>query len=365
MAQFHVLLIRFSSLGDLVLHSACAAAIKQRWGDRVYISLLTADSFAPLMEGIPFIDEVHPVDRDCGVKDLLSRVREMEGERRIDFLVDLHGTLRSLLIRYYFWRIPRIYVDKRTWERGLLIWAKLDFLSWQYSRGRGPGWGEPMVERVPRDFAAVFHYPVDQEVRGPQGQLSFSCWTFQAERIDLELGLRPPYMVVAVSASAVEKRWPVQSFKQFFQLALQDSLLASWQFVITAGAEDDFCQQFSPLCTRYPQRLLNLQGQTTLEESVYLVKKADFCLGNDTGIPHFAESVGTPTLTILGPTGEQFGFYPHLPGSSTLSVPLWCRPCSSNGHGHCIRSRRFCLDNITPSMVLVKVKQLLAESGWL
>ena len=65
------------------------------------------------------------------------------------------------------------------------------------------------------------------------------------------------------------------------------------------------------------------------------------------GLPHISESVGTPSLFIIGPTGEEFGFYPHLPGSDIVSKRLWCRPCTTNGKGNCIRSERYCLNLIS------------------
>ena len=366
MAPLHLLLIRFSSLGDIVLHSSCAAAIKRRWGQSVHISLLTSQVFAPLMEETPFIDEIHSFSRTQGLRELVKQVKGIHEKRKIDFLLDIHGSLRSLLIRYYFWQIPRLYGDKRTLERFLLTWGKLDILSPQYAhaygegRGEKNGFGELLLKRIPRDFASVFQYSTTSW--GPKAQLSFSSWTFQHDNIPLELGVESPFILVAPSASFVEKRWPAEYFKKFLQMALEDVELAPFQFVITAGPEDSFCLAFEDLCKLYPQRLLNLQGKTTLDESVQLAKAAHFCIGNDTGIIHYAESVGTPVLAILGPTGEQFGFYPHLPGSDTVSLSLWCRPCSSNGKGRCVRSERFCLTLISPKIVLNKVKKLLPRN---
>ena len=368
MAKLHLFVLRFSSLGDIVVQSSCIAAIKRRWGDSVHLSLLTSQEFAPLMEGTPFIDEVHSFPRTLGVGALLDKVKAIHGKNKIDCFLDLHGTLRSLVIRFYFWKIPRIYGDKRTLERLLLTLGKIDVLSWQYGGQRKKGWGELILERVAKDFAAIFQYPV--EGKGlelpstyPQGQLSFSCGTFQKDSLEKELGLSCPFVVLAPSASFPGKRWPVESFKAFLALALGEKELSPFQFVISAGPKDDFCTQFDDLCERYPHRVVNLQGKLTLKENIFLLKKAHFCLGNDTGIPHLAESVGIPTLVILGPTGEQFGFYPHLSGSDTLSLSLWCRPCSSNGKGTCIRSQRFCLTLITPEMLLAKAKPMILKRG--
>jgi ADP-heptose:LPS heptosyltransferase len=117
-----------------------------------------------------------------------------------------------------------------------------------------------------------------------------------------------------------------------------------------------------PLEKKYPQRFFNLQGKTSLMESAVLAQNAFRVIGNDTGIPHLAEAVGTPALFILGPTGEQFGFYPHLPLSRALFKNLWCRPCTTNGKGHCIRSERFCLTGISVEQVKSEIDLLLKDN---
>ena len=211
----HIVMIRFSSLGDIVLHSSCAQAIKERWGAAVHLSLFTSRPLAPLMEGTPWIDEVHAFDRQRGVAALLTQVKEIHRRRKIDFFLDLHGTLRSLLIRYAFWRVPRLYVDKRSAERWLLTWGKLDLLSGQYRNNRPRGWGEALLRRIPRDFAQVFQYST--KFLAERSQLSFCRWTFGAQGPELlaSWGVRPPFIVVAPSASFEQKRWPAQSYRDF------------------------------------------------------------------------------------------------------------------------------------------------------
>ncbi|MCY4643539.1 MAG: glycosyltransferase family 9 protein [Bacteriovoracales bacterium] len=365
----HLLLIRFSSIGDIPLHLCVAANIKERWGNRVHLSLLTSSLCAPLMEGAPFIDDIHGFPKKAPPKALLRFIRSIHQKKKIDFLLDLHGSLRSLLVRLYFWKIPGLCLDKRSFERHLLIFAKLDLLSFQYrspskgssskgsSKERKRGEGEPVVERIPKDFAPVFRYrPEEREGKWPK---TFCAKTFEKSSFLRPSSLRSPYILVAVSASQAQKRWPLSSYERFLAQALVDEDFQGLQFVITAGPVDDFCSRFFELEKRHPKRLLNLQGKTSLTESVHLAKEAHFCLGNDTGILHLAESVGTPVLAIFGPTGQAQGLYPHLPESDTLSLSLWCRPCNTSTKGRCIRSERFCLTRISPEMVRDKLKTLL------
>ena len=76
---------------------------------------------------------------------------------------------------------------------------------------------------------------------------------------------------------------------------------------------------------------------------------------------HLTEALGTPVISIFGPTHESLGFAPHLKKSKVISKDIWCRPCSTNGSGKCFRSRRFCLDDIDPSEVFSVMKEVIDD----
>ena len=132
-------------------------------------------------------------------------------------------------------------------------------------------------------------------------------------------------------------------------------------FPILAGPDDTFCQEFDSLVEKYPGKVFNLYGKTSLTESAAFTKEANICVGNDTGLLHVAESLGTPILMIYGPTSEFFGFRPHLKSSRYMSVPLWCKPCSTTGKRKCFRKEAYCLTGITPEKVHQELNQMLAE----
>lgn len=373
MAKIHFLVIRFSSLGDIVLNSSILGHLKQRYGENIHISFLTSKMFCPLYEGHPHIDSLYGFSRQKGLKGLLalfSEVKKIHEERPIDLFLDLHGTLRSLALRFRFFSIPRLFVDKRTVERSLLTAFKMNILSQQgkkqFKRDEVPHrFGELLLARTVEDFKGILD--IERVVRQENGQLSSCTQTFRDDpgfsltKWGLAESDAKKYIVLVPSASFPEKRWPLESFVSLVKKVLADSSFDQFKLMVLAGPDDEFCRVFDQFSEAHPGRFFNLQGKSNFAETAMLVKKAAYCVGNDTGVPHIAESVGTPSIFILGPTGEEFGFYPHLKQSRAVMLRLWCRPCTTNGKGNCIRSERFCLTQISPEMVWKEMLGLQKE----
>ncbi len=378
----HIVLVRFSSLGDVILTTSLIKFLRNWGGKNLYLTYLTSRPFVPLLQGHPHIDQVVGIEREHKVKKLRTEkqkapqgglrglyqlVKKIDEERPITLFIDAHGTLRSLFLRSVFFFKPWLVVDKRTFERWLLTGPlKLNFLS-----------GEHLLRRIVKDFAGIFGVndvnAIDQilkELEGQNGQLSTSFVDTLNWQQEIFPTLRPElakllsgdhfWIGLVPSASYVEKRWPIKHFQELLELFLEDENLKKLKakVMILAGPEDTFCSQFNGVVEKSDSRIVNLQGQTNLDESMRLVKMCSVVLGNDTGLPHMAESVGTPVLVILGPTGEEFGFHPHLKNSRPISLKLWCRPCTTNGAGFCIRSERFCLTKISPARVLAELKEV-------
>jgi ADP-heptose:LPS heptosyltransferase len=328
--------------------------------------------FSPLYEGHPHIDRVYGFSRNKGLgglKQLFDFVKQINQEEPIDLFLDLHGTLRSLFLRLRFFSIPRLFIDKRTFERGILTTFKLNILSQQglgndKRQGLGHRYGELLLARTVNDFLGIFN--LSGVRKKPNGQLSSVVQTyyddpqFSLQKWGLE-GKEKKYIVYVPSASFPEKRWPPEYFLDLMRSKLVDLKFSHLSFVVLAGPADKFCDLFNPLTKEFSGRFFNLQGKSDFVETTMLVKKALFVVGNDTGVPHIAEAVGTPSLFILGPTGEEFGFYPHLHQSQLAMKRLWCRPCTTNGKGNCIRSERFCLTQISPSEVSSIMNKMLDQ----
>ena len=96
----------------------------------------------------------------------------------------------------------------------------------------------------------------------------------------------------------------------------------------------------------------------SLMETAYLLKGADFYLGGDTGLAHLAESLGTPTKVIFGPTAPDMGFGPWREESQAISSPLPCRPCGKDGRV-CYRltQKHLCLKGLSVEAVFTQIRK--------
>ena len=335
----HILLIRFSSMGDVVLQTATINWLRSLLGKSLRLTFVTSQEFASLIDSHPGLDEVITFNRRSGEKwkHLIQKIDHADKLNPIDLIIDLHGTLRSFRLRMSYWTTPCLVADKRRWERFLLtklkgVWAKRLIHTHFFGL-------ENQVERVINDFESLFQdsrgVRATKEYRkGPHDEL-----TTLALLPDAKIG--GDYIVLAPSASFASKRWPIRSFLELAKKMIDST---AFKVVILAGPDDKFCEVFNELKS---ERLLNLQGKTSLSESMGILSKSKFCIGNDSGINHIAEAYGVPVLTIFGPTDPRFGFAPHGSSSKFLSKELWCKPCSTTGSKKCFRDKLYCMENIS------------------
>ncbi len=332
----NILLIRFSSLGDVVLQTATVKWLKERFGGKINIYFLTSKEFASMVEGHPLIKEVIAYDRRSG-ESLFSLARRLKSVQSFDLIFDVHATTRSFLLRSFLFSIPRLVIDKRRLERLLL---QVPFLSKKWWHWSFLGLS-PQVHRIAEDFQAIFYAP-------PFASLPLSSLPTLAS-----ISHPRDYVVLAPVASFNSKHWSVNNYVELAQKILHETNL---DVVIIAGPTDQHCDAFN---TIHSDRLLNLQGKTKLLESAAWLKRARVVVGNDSGMNHIAEAQGVKVLTLFGPTHEAFGFAPHLKNSKTISLDLWCRPCSATGKRECYRSEKFCLTLITPQRVWNELEGML------
>lgn len=174
------------------------------------------------------------------------------------------------------------------------------------------------------------------------------------------LGLDEPYVVLNPNAGelALERRWSVARFAR-----LADEVLAQFPgriVVVGAAAETPYVKSMlEQVQTR--ERVIDLSGQTPLDELVALFAQARVLMSNDTGPLHLASAVGTPTVSVFGPeTPVLFG--PRGPQHRIVYKGLACSPCLSVHNGrsvNCPYATTHCVDSIAVSEVLAAVRASL------
>lgn len=350
----HFVLIRFSSLGDVVIQTAFISWLKSQFSN-CKITFVTSSEFTGLVEGHPHIDHVVGYKKAKGLKDLISLralSKKIDQQHPVDFIIDLHGTTRSYFYKFLSPNIPAINLDKRRFERFLLVKFKIDLLKKE----------KTLHSRVIDDYQGLFNKYFSDSEQDCLTSSPISIVKDKEAKEEVAESIKPfeQYIILAPVASFAPKRWAVDNFIQLAKTILNDSQFNRYGVAIVAGPNDDYVDSFNQLNSLFPDRFINYKGKTNLSETSKIIRYSSLLIGNDTGMGHIAESFNIPIISIFGPTSESFGFAPHLKNSDSISVDLWCRPCSTTGKKKCFRSKQLCMENVTIDSVfnLIKTKLL-------
>jgi heptosyltransferase-2 len=332
------LVIRFGALGDLCLLAwSLAAYARSRTGDEnagdAPVALATKASYAELMTCVPGVGTVHALT-GSRLRDLLRLARRLRAERPAE-IIDAHGSLRSRFLLTLLGRGADRRLAKDTAAR----------LSLLFLRRRGAPLARSMRDRFDElfDLAAADPTPVQP----PLAEIALAT----ADPVR-RLGLAP-------GARWDTKRWPTPHFAEFLQRFRRADRAPVRIFL---GPQEESWFDGSSLAKAAAELPdVEILRNGSLREVAAALGGCTTLLTNDSGLLHLAEAVGTPVLALFGPTVAEFGYFPGLPESRVLQLPLDCRPCSRNGKRPCWRQDQACLAEIPAARVL---EQLLALPPW-
>lgn len=325
------LLVRFSSIGDVLLTTPLVRALRARHPD-AEIVFVTKQAMAPLVTDNPHLSQVVALAPGEPVRELARRLATLRPTRGLD----LHGSLRSAALRLLV-RCPWRGYSKRKLARGVLVSTKIDL----YGRR------VPVAERY-------FEAARGLDVRPDGGPPEFFLAGAARERVAQWLGARGldarPLAVLAPGAAHFTKRWPLERW-----LALAQRLRDRGYGLMAVGGPDDraTAESLVPLAE-------NAAGAFTLQETGAALARARVAVTGDTGVMHMATGVGTPVVALFGPTVEQFGFFPYRAKATVLERRLDCRPCTPMGGPRCPMGDHRCLQDIGPDEVAAAAEALVA-----
>ena len=331
-----ILIIRFSSFGDIIQSMSVVSSIVQAYPE-AEIDFLTKSEFKSIVAIHPLIKNIWSYDKSSGLKGLLQIIKGVE-LKEYDLIFDAHNTLRTLFFKF-FYRGEATWITrpKNRWKRFLFFKLK-------------------KREVLPRNFKGMhsFHWPLYNE--GIEwGGLPAVQWKFTEDMQETifktvlnQILPDQKFITIAPSAAWEKKRWPIAHWVRLIEL------LPQFQFIILGGPGDSFCEEIKESA---PLRVINTAGDLSLLESCCLTFLSEVVVSADTGILHVADLFGTSAVGLIGPTA--FGF---TSGESIklLEVEMECRPCSKDGSGGCSQKPyQKCMVDITPEMVLSEIETLL------
>ncbi len=331
-----VLLIRFSSIGDIVLTTPVIRVIRENSDEPVELHYLLKEPYAPLIEQDHRIDRIHRW-RKKGNKELLE---ELKAER-FDHVVDLQGSLRSRKVRYVLKR-PSSSFPKLNKEKWLLVNLGVDKM--------------PSKHVVDRYFEALQPLGLRNDGKGlelyipPQEELSFS---------DLGIPKEQDLVAFSIGGAHETKKLPKERI-----LELCRRIEAP--IVLLGGRED--AELGRTIADEAGNGVLDRCGQLSLHGSASILRQSSAVLTHDTGMMHIAAAFRKPILSFWGNTVPEFGMYPYMPGTEERShifevKGLSCRPCSKLGHDECPKGHFKCMWDIDLEEVLRTLDRVLTGTS--
>ncbi len=313
-----VLVIRFSSIGDIVLTSPIIRCLKQQVPD-AKVHFLTKQQFLPVIEANPYIDRIWLYDKNF--RELIPQLK-LEG---FDFIVDLHKNYRSFFVIRKL-GVPSASFPKLNFRKWMLVNLKINFL--------------PPVHVVDRYFRATEKLKIKNDGRGLD---FFIPVNEEVDLMTLPATHREGFIAIVIGGKHNTKIFPVEKLTE-----LCENL--SLPVILLGGKEDQ--QRGELIAASDSSTIFNACGKYTLNQSASVLRQATSVLTNDTGLMHVAAAFRKRMVSVWGNTIPAFGMYPYLSegseGNSCIAEVkgLPCRPCSKLGYQTCPKKHFRCMMEI-------------------
>ncbi len=320
-----VLVIRFSSFGDIVQCLSCIPALKFEYPNSD-IHFLTKSSFSKVASLSPDIDKLISFDKNNGFLGLIKLAFELRKER-YSLIYDAHTNIRSFFLKlillgpFFFISSKLVTRSKQRFKRFLLFNFRINkFTNWP--------------------FVAVDSFLNPLNLKKIDSTLSFP---------EFNKSFKENLLCLVLGANWDLKIWPESHWLELVNLY-------DGKVVLLGGTlEKEVADKVE---SKFADKIINYVGKTNLVESCYIISKSKAFISADTGLLHVADKLKLPGVCLMGPTA--FGY----PKSKTIKVledkSLNCRPCSKDGRGSCSQDvYKKCMVNLTPELVLKSLDEVL------
>lgn len=325
-----VLVIRFSSIGDIVLTTPVVRVLKTQLND-AEVHFATKDKFTMLVESNPYIDKVQILKENLG-----EFIKQLKAEQ-FDYVIDLHNNLRTRIIKTAL-GVKTYSFDKLNLQKWLLVNLKINRL--------------PNVHIVDRCLDTLKPLGLKADTLG----LDY----FIPEKDNVPVDWLPPefqkgYVAYAMGAQHNTKKLPLRRM-----IELCDKINKP---IVLLGGKEDFetaeeiyrffdksgQSEYETGLTELGKKttIFNACGKFNINQSASLVKNAHYVFAHDTGLMHIAAALKKEVFSIWGNTIPEFGMYPYRTKFTVLeNKKIACRPCSKIGYNACPKGHFKCMNDI-------------------
>ncbi len=322
----NVLIIRLSSLGDILLTTPLIRSLKEQ-NDSINIDFVLREQYSDLLKFNPNIDRLFIYSNDADKKIILFSDLQ---KRNYDLVIDLQNNFRSAEIRRKL-KVKSVRFYKRTFDKFLLVKFKINRLS--------------DAPQIPVRYAGSLPgLKLDEK----------GLDLYLPANINSVLNMNEKYIGIAPGSRHYTKMWLKEYYIDLCKILSYDG----YKIVLFGGTSDrDLCKELAEQITGS----INLCSEDDIIATTVNMKKCSAIICNDSGLMHAASAAGVPVLAVFGSTVKEFGFTPY--GGRNLILEnklLSCRPCTHIGRDSCPKKHFNCMTELTPDVAYIKLKELLS-----
>ncbi|MGC9364557.1 MAG: glycosyltransferase family 9 protein [Fidelibacterota bacterium] len=336
-----ILLIRLSSIGDILLTLPTIQELKRSYPD-------TAIDFVIAREYQDVLTPVRHLLRNIIAYDKSKtgsenrRIRRIIREQQYPLIIDLQNNLRTLQLTLLQKGSVRRFAKHHL--------RRFCFVKWRWNVFHYPPVWRRYLSIIPLNpGGAVFRITDPRHDPGVIARLKADIPALAEQRRSI---------LIYPGARHFTKRWLPEYYQKLITLILGETDYA----VILGGSRAEAADN-QRLAAIAPHQITDTSGKYTLSENFTLVSLCHLTISNDSAPMHIAALLGKPQIAIFGSTVRQFGFYPENPRAEIMEDnSVTCRPCSHIGHEKCPQQHFRCMRNITPEQIYAKLRHLIERS---
>lgn len=323
------LIIRFSSIGDIVLTTPVVRCLRKKFPD-AQIHYLTKQSFASIVLTNAYINKVHVF------KDDMDAIIEELKKENFDYIIDLHHNLRTLRIKQVLKKIKSFSFNKLNIQKWVFVNFKINIMPDKHIVDRYMETVKSLG--VVNDGLGLDYFIQDKDV---------------VDQKDIPISHLHGYIGIVIGAAHNTKKLPVHKLKELCSNINHP--------IILLGDKEDYSNA-TQISSVDPIKIYNACGKYNLNESADLVRRAKLIISHDTGLMHIAAAFKKDIISVWGNTVPSFGMYPYKTNYEIFGVnKLWCRPCSKIGYDKCPLGHFKCMKKISIDGIVNHVNILLRK----
>ena len=323
----NILIIRLSSLGDVLLTTPIVRSLKNHLPD-AGIDFLVKEEYRDVLQFNPFLRNLITY-REGESLDALS------GGISYDLVIDLQHSIKTIKLTSGIDK--KIKFKKSNIKKFLLVNFKLNMLD--------------DYPQIPDRYALS----IKQSGYIPDFALDDEGLDLHFTRVETSLPKGRDYVAIAPGSKHFTKRWPEYHFTRLCKMIIDGGATP-----VLIGGTDDL-----KICSAIQEAepgVINLCSENELYRIASILSECKAAVTCDSGLMHLACAVKTPVLVIFGSTVKEFGFTPYKNKSIVIeNESLPCRPCSHIGLSSCPQKHFKCLVDIQPADVYESLSRLVFE----